>query len=37
MEGIIKLFGSLMEGMAMFFNRKHASKTYQDRTKNKQK
>lgn len=28
MEGIIKLLGGLIEGVAMWLNRKHSSKTY---------
>jgi len=37
MEGIIKLLGSLIEGIAMLFNRDHSSKTYKARTKDNQK
>lgn len=28
MEGVIKIIGSLVEGIAMLLNRKYASKTY---------
>lgn len=37
MEGIIKLLGGLIEGIAMLFNRKHSSKTYKAQSKDKQK
>jgi len=37
MEGILKLLGSLIEGIGMLFNREHSSKTYKVLTKDKQK
>jgi hypothetical protein len=37
MDGIIKLLGSLIEGIAMLFNKKHSSKTYKARAKEKRK